>query len=108
MMQKTIPILVLFAVAVACSADERAVTQGANPVFSPDGTSIVYDRDGTIFVRPFVPDEEPDTLLPNIRDDAAPALPEATPSTPLKSASVGRPGPHRRRKNRLRRPDHSC
>ena len=50
----------------------RRLATGENPSFSPDGTSIAYDRDGTIFVRPFGPDDEPDELLPDIRDDAEP------------------------------------
>ena len=50
----------------------RRLATGENPGFSPDGTSIAYDRDGTIFIQPFGPDDEPDTLLPDIRDDAEP------------------------------------
>ena len=50
----------------------RRLATGENPCFSPDGSSIAYDRDGTIFVRPFGPDDEPDELLPDIRDDAEP------------------------------------
>lgn len=50
----------------------RRLVTGENPCFSPDGAFIAYDRDGTIFVRPFGPDDEPDTLLPDIRDEAEP------------------------------------
>ena len=50
----------------------RRLATGENPCFSPDGNSIAYDRDGTIFVRSFSPEDEPDERLPDIRDDAEP------------------------------------
>ena len=50
----------------------RRLATGENPCFSPDGNSIAYDRDGTIFVRSFGPEDEPDERLPDIRDDAEP------------------------------------
>ncbi len=50
----------------------RRLATGENPCFSPDGNSIAYDRDGTIFVQPFGPHDEPGERLPDIRDDAEP------------------------------------
>ena len=54
------------------SGKVRRLATGENPCFSPDGNLIAYDRDGTIFVRPFSPKDEPDERLPDIHDDAEP------------------------------------
>lgn len=50
----------------------RRLATGENPCFSPDGRSIAYDRGGTIYVRAFGPGDEPDEMLPDVRDDAEP------------------------------------
>ena len=50
----------------------KRLATGENPCFSPDGNSIAYDRDGTVFIRDFGPADEPDATLPDIRDDDAP------------------------------------
>lgn len=50
----------------------RRLCDGENPCFSPDGGSIAYDRDGTIYLRPFDAADAPDTKLPDISDDAKP------------------------------------
>ena len=50
----------------------KRLATGENPCFSPDGNSITYDRNGTIFLRDFGPADEPDEILPDIRDDDAP------------------------------------
>lgn len=50
----------------------KRLATGENPCFSPDGNSIAYDRDGTVFIRTFGPADEPDEILPDIHDDDAP------------------------------------
>ena len=50
----------------------KRLATGENPCFSPDGAAIAYDRDGTIFIRPFGPDDWPDEVLPDVRDDGEP------------------------------------
>ena len=50
----------------------KRLATGENPCFSPDGAAIAYDRDGTVYLRPFAPDDWPDELLPDVRDDAEP------------------------------------
>ena len=50
----------------------KRLASGENPCFSPDGKSIAYDRDGTIFVRPFGANDLPDETMPEMRCDAEP------------------------------------
>ena len=50
----------------------KRLATGENPCFSPDGKSIAYDRDGTIFVRPFGANDLPDEAMPETRDDSEP------------------------------------
>ena len=50
----------------------RRLATGENPCFSPDGASLAYDRDGTVFVRPFGPEDAPDERLPDRREEDAP------------------------------------
>ena len=50
----------------------KRLATGENPCFSLDGAFLAYDRDGTVYIRPFGPDDEPDENLPDIRDDEAP------------------------------------
>ena len=38
----------------------KRLATGENPCFSPDGKSLAYDRDGTVYVRPFGPADLPD------------------------------------------------
>ena len=57
------------------SGKVKRLATGENPCFSPDGAFLAYDRDGTIYIRTFGPEDEPDELLPDIRDDE---VPEAT------------------------------
>jgi Tol biopolymer transport system component len=47
----------------------KRIATGENPCFSPDGATIAYNREDTIFVRPFGPKDEPDELLPDARDE---------------------------------------
>ena len=54
------------------SGKVKRLVDGENPCFSPDGAAIAYDRDGTIFLRPFGAEDEPDETLPDVRDDDAP------------------------------------
>ena len=50
----------------------RRLATGENPCFSPDGKSIAYDRDGTVYVRPFGADDIPNETMPESRDDDEP------------------------------------
>ena len=50
----------------------KRLATGENPCFSPDGKSIAYDRDGTIFVRPFGAADLPDETLAESCEDAEP------------------------------------
>ena len=50
---------------------KRLVT-GENPCFSPDGKSLAYDRDGTVYVRPFGLADLPDEIMSEPRDDDDP------------------------------------
>ena len=50
----------------------KRIATGENPCFSPDGATIAYNREDTIFVRPFGPKDEPDELLPDVRDENTP------------------------------------
>ena len=50
----------------------KRLATGENPCFSPDGKSLAYDRDGTVYVRPFGPADLPDEIMPEMRDDAEP------------------------------------
>ena len=50
----------------------KRLATGENPCFSPDGKSIAYDRDGTIFVRPFGAADLPDEIMAESREDAEP------------------------------------
>ena len=48
----------------------RRITTGENPVFSPDGKWLAYDRDRKVYVRPFGQEDEPDEETPEAsRDD---------------------------------------
>lgn len=42
------------------SGNARRIADGENPVFSPDGKTIAYDRDRKIFVRGFDPSARPE------------------------------------------------
>ena len=50
----------------------KRLATGENPCFSPDGDSIAYDRDGTVYVRPFGAADLPDEIMPESREDAEP------------------------------------
>ena len=50
----------------------KRLASGENPVFSPDGKSIAYDRGGTVYVRPFGAADVPDEIMPESREDAEP------------------------------------
>ncbi|MBQ3287838.1 MAG: PD40 domain-containing protein [Kiritimatiellae bacterium] len=50
----------------------KRLADGENPCFSADGKSIVYDRDGTVYVRPFTAADLPDVTMPESRDDNDP------------------------------------
>jgi hypothetical protein len=50
----------------------KRLATGENPCFSPDGNDIAYDRDGMVYLQPFGPDDWPDELLSDIRDDPEP------------------------------------
>ena len=50
----------------------KRLATGENPCFSPDGKTLAYDRDGTVYVRPFGPADLPDEIMPEVRDDAEP------------------------------------
>ena len=50
---------------------KRLVT-GENPCFSADGKFLAYDRDGTVYVRPFGLADLPDEIMPESRDDDDP------------------------------------
>ena len=52
----------------------RRLATGENPCFSPDGTLIAYDCGGVVYERPYGPDDAPDELLPDRRDDAEPCV----------------------------------
>ena len=54
------------------SGKVRRLCSGENPCFSPDGASIAYDGGGMIRVRPFGPGDEPDAMIPDIREEDAP------------------------------------
>ena len=54
------------------SGKVKRLVDGENPCFSPDGSTIAYDRDGTVFLRPFGPEDEPDDTLPDVREDDVP------------------------------------
>ena len=47
----------------------KRLATGENPCFSPDGKSIAYDRDGTIFVRPFGAADLPDEIMAKSCED---------------------------------------
>ena len=47
----------------------KRLADGENPCFSADGKSIAYDRDGTVYVRPFTAADLPDVTMPESRDD---------------------------------------
>ncbi|MBQ2628273.1 MAG: PD40 domain-containing protein [Kiritimatiellae bacterium] len=50
----------------------KRLATGENPVFSPDGKSIAYNRGGTVYVRPFGPGDAPVEVLPEAREDGEP------------------------------------
>ena len=50
----------------------KRLATGENPCFSPDGKSIVYDRGGVVYVRPFGLADLPNETMPESRDDAEP------------------------------------
>ena len=50
----------------------KRLATGENPCFSPGGKAIVYDRDGTIYVRPFGEADMPDEIMPESCEDAEP------------------------------------
>ena len=50
----------------------KRLATGENPCFSPDGKSIAYDRNGTIYVRPFGMEDLPNETILEPRDDDAP------------------------------------
>ncbi len=51
----------------------RRIATGENPMFSPDGRWLAYDRDRKVYVRPFGPEDEPDEKVPGaVRDDLEP------------------------------------
>ena len=55
------------------SGKVRRVATGENPVFSPDGKHLAYDRDRKIYVRAFGPADEPNESVAQIpRDDQEP------------------------------------
>ncbi len=54
------------------SGKVKRLADGENPCFSPGGAFLVYDRDGTVFVRSFGPEDEPDETLPDVREDDVP------------------------------------
>ena len=56
---------------VATGKVKRLAT-GENPCFSPDGKFLAYDRDGTLYVRPFGTADLPDEILPEVYDDVEP------------------------------------
>ena len=48
----------------------KRLATGENPCFSPDGKAISYDRGGTVYVRPFGPEDAPcDTIAETYEDD---------------------------------------
>ena len=49
----------------------RRLCSGENPCFSPDGSSIAYDRDGMLYLCQFTAADEPNTLLPGTREEDA-------------------------------------
>ena len=50
----------------------KRLATGENPCFSPDGKSLAYDRDGTVYLRPFGAADLPDEIMPESREDAEP------------------------------------
>lgn len=50
----------------------KRLATGENPCFSADGKFLVYDRNGTVYVRPFGLSDLPDEVMPEARDDGDP------------------------------------
>ena len=50
----------------------KRLATGENPVFSPDGKSIAYNRDGMVYIRPFGPEDAPNEIMPEVCEEGDP------------------------------------
>ena len=71
----------------------RRLATGENPCFSPDGKSIAYDRDGTVYVRPFGANDMPSETMPEPRDDDEPERVLWSKENVAKETGVAASGP---------------
>ena len=71
----------------------RRLATGENPCFSPDGKSVAYDRDGTVYVRPFGADDMPNETMPESRDDDEPERVLWSTENVYKETSIAASGP---------------